>query len=573
MPLVFLPEASGEFIRSLPLAVIFSILASLIVSLTVVPFLSSRILKSHQGQTDGNAILRAFKKGIHKSYAPILEKALKKPILTVVLAALVFIGSLQLIPVLGFSLFPASEKPQFVINILSPLQSNIGYTDSITRLIEKELQSVPEIRYVSTNVGKGNPRIYYNVIPKNEQADYAQLFVQMDEHTSSTRKLAIIETLRKKWTPYAGAEIEVKNFEQGPPVIAPVEVRLLGENLDTLRNLAMTVENMLNKTPGTIYISNPIKNLKSDIRVRINREKASMLGIPTVNIDKAVRLAVAGLEIGKLTDDNGNDFNIMLKRPQEGTPGIQTLKTLYVNSISGRSYPLSEVATLQFETSALHINHINKNRTVSVSSFAGEGVLNGELINTVNEAMNKLKLPTGYSYQMGGELESRNESFGGFGKIIIITVFFFIAVLVLEFRTFKSTLIVLSVIPLGIVGAVLALLLTGNSLSFVATIGIIALAGIEVKNTILLVDFTNQLRMEGKSLDEAIREAGEVRFLPIILTTLTAIGGLIPIAISTNPLISPLAIVMIGGLISSTLLSRIVTPVIYKLIPPKVQTA
>jgi multidrug efflux pump subunit AcrB len=411
------------------------------------------------------------------------------------------------------------------------------------------------------------------VIPKNEQADYAQLFVQMDEHTSSTRKLAIIETLRKKWTPFAGAEIEVKNFEQGPPVIAPVEVRLLGENLDTLRNLAMTVENMLNKTPGTIYISNPIKNLKSDIRVRINREKASMLGIPTVNIDKAVRLAVAGLEIGKLTDDNGNDFNIMLKRPQEGTPGIQTLKTLYVNSISGRSYPLSEVATLQFETSALHINHINKNRTVSVSSFAGEGVLNGELINTVNEAMNKLKLPTGYSYQMGGELESRNESFGGFGKIIIITVFFFIAVLVLEFRTFKSTLIVLSVIPLGIVGAVLALLLTGNSLSFVATIGIIALAGIEVKNTILLVDFTNQLRMEGKSLDEAIREAGEVRFLPIILTTLTAIGGLIPIAISTNPLISPLAIVMIGGLISSTLLSRIVTPVIYKLIPPKVQTA
>jgi multidrug efflux pump subunit AcrB len=185
------------------------------------------------------------------------------------------------------------------------------------------MESVPEIRYVSTNVGKGNPRIYYNVIPKNEQADYAQLFVQMDEHTSSTRKLAIIETLRKKWTPYAGAEIEVKNFEQGPPVIAPVEVRLLGENLDTLRNLAMTVENMLNKTPGTIYISNPIKNLKSDIRVRINREKASMLGIPTVNIDKAVRLAVAGLEIGKLTDDNGNDFNIMLKRPQEGTPGIQ----------------------------------------------------------------------------------------------------------------------------------------------------------------------------------------------------------------------------------------------------------
>jgi multidrug efflux pump subunit AcrB len=143
-------------------------------------------------------------------------------------------------------------------------------------------------------------------------------------------------------------------------------------------------------------------------------------------------------------------------------------------------------------------------------------------------------------------------------------------VLILEFGTFKSTLIVLSVIPLGIVGALLALWFTGTPLSFVATVGLIALAGIEVKNTILLVDFTNQLRAEGMPMEQAIREAGEVRFLPIILTTLTAIGGLIPIAISTNPLISPLAIVMIGGLISSTLLSRIVTPVVYKLIPPRI---
>jgi multidrug efflux pump subunit AcrB len=185
--------------------------------------------------------------------------------------------------------------------------------------------------------------------------------------------------------------------------------------------------------------------------------------------------------------------------------------------------------------------------------------------------MNQMKLPDGYTYEMGGELESRNESFGGFAKVIIITVFLFIAVLILEFGTFKSTLIVLSVIPLGIVGAVLALLITGNSLSFVAIVGMIALAGIEVKNTILLVDFTNQLREQGKPLDVAIREAGEVRFLPIILTSLTAIGGLMPIAISTNPLISPLAIVLIGGLISSTLLSRVVTPVVYKLIPPRIE--
>ncbi|MDB5149241.1 MAG: multidrug transporter AcrB, partial [Mucilaginibacter sp.] len=178
----------------------------------------------------------------------------------------------------------------------------------------------------------------------------------------------------------------------------------------------------------------------------------------------------------------------------------------------------------------------------------------------------------GYSYEMGGEVESRNNSFGGFMSIILVTVFVFVAVLVLLFKTFKSTLIILSVIPLGVVGAAVALWVTGNSLSFVAIIGLIALAGIEVKNTILLVDFTNQLRQQGRSLQDAIREAGEVRFLPIVLTSLTAIGGLIPIAISTNPLISPLAIVLIGGLISSTLLSRIVTPIVYELIPPKIES-
>ncbi len=570
MPLVFMPEASGEFIRSLPLAVIFSIFASLLVSLTVVPFLSSRILKDHHEKTKGNIFLQSMQNIIHKSYAPVLKAALAKPIATIMIAVLLFIGAVSLFPVIGFSLFPESEKPQFIVNIITPLQSNLKYTDSISKEIEKELKSIQEVEYVSGNVGKGNPRIYYNIIPKNEQADQAQLFIQLKDNTNSKRKLEIIEELRKRWTPFPGARVEVKNFEQGPPVVAPVEIRLLGENLDTLRHLSMQVENMLNGMPGTIYINNPVKNLKSDIRVDINKEKASMLGIPTVNIDKAVRMAVVGLDMGKLTDDNGNDYTIRVSKSHTGDPSIDVFNNLYVNSILGKSFPLSEVATLKLETSPLTINHINKNRTVSVSSFAQKGTLNNDLINAVMKEMEKMKLPIGYSYVMGGEQESRNESFAGFGKIIIVTIFFFIAVLVLEFGTFKSTLIVLSVIPLGIVGAVLALLATGNSLSFVATIGIIALAGIEVKNTILLVDFTNQLRKQGMELNEAIKEAGEVRFLPIILTTLTAIGGLLPIALSTNPLISPLAIVMIGGLISSTLLSRVVTPVIYKMIPPKV---
>jgi len=572
MPLAFMPEASGEFIRSLPVSVISTILGSLIVALTVVPFLSSRILKPHADE-HGNIFLRGLQKLIHGTYAVLLDKALKRPWLTIVIAGAIFAGSLALIPVIGSSLFPSSEKPQFMIDITAPLQSNIYYTDTITRRVERELAKLPEVKYYSSNVGKGNPRVYYNVNQQNERTDFAEIFVQLQPDTKPDRKLEIIEKLRSQWTPFPGAQVEVKNFEQGQPMLSPVEVRILGDNLDTLRALASRVEDMLKKTEGAIYVNNPIRNLKSDIRININKDKAQQLGVPTVNIGRTVRMAVAGLPVGTFTDPNteGDDYTIMLSVPRPSYPDLTVFNNLYVNNNQGKAIPLSQLADIRFETSPLSINHYNKTRTVTVNAFVKKGYLNDKVINDVIAQMDRMKLPGGYSYQMGGEVEGRNESFGGFGSIILFTVFMFIAVLVLQFKTFKSTLIVLSVIPLGIVGAVLALLVTGNSLSFVATIGIVALAGIEVKNTILLVDFTNHLREEGMDLLQAIEEAGEKRFLPIILTTFTAIGGLLPIALSSNPLISPLAIVMIGGLISSTLLSRVVTPVIYKLMPPKVE--
>ena len=571
LPLVFLPEASGDFIRSLPMAVITCVLASMIVSITIIPFLSSRILKQHEGHSQGNLFLRALQKGIHRSYAPFLDKALNRPWMTLIIAGVIFVGSLQLMPVIGFSLFPASEKPQFLVNIKPPLQTSLATTDSIARFVEKELSQVEEIKYYTTNVGKGNPRIYYNEVPENERSDFSQIFVQLNDDTNPDEKLEIIERLRTKFNEYAGAKIEVKNFEQGPPITAPVEVRLVGDDLDSLRALAANVEQMLKGMEGTIYVNNPVKNLKSDIKVDINKEKASQLGIPTVNIDRTVRLAVTGLDIGKMPSDGDDEWSILVGTGKDSKPDIHVFDKLFVNNQLGQSIPLSQVADLSLDASPVSIDHYNKKRMVAVTAFVDKGFLADEVIAQTIENMDQMQLSKGYTYAMGGEYESRQESFGGFGTIIIITVFLFIAILILLFKTFKSTLIVLSVIPLGMVGALIALWMTGNSLSFVAIIGLIALAGIEVKNSILLVDFTNQLRKEGKGLEEAIREAGEIRFLPIVLTSLTAIGGLIPIAISTNPLIAPLAIVLIGGLISSTILSRVVTPVIYKIIAPSIE--
>lgn len=570
LPLIFLPGGPGEFIRGLPMAVISSVIASMIVSLTIVPFLASRILRTHHNPY-GNVFLRVLKKLISGSYSRLLERALKRPVLTLCLSMLIFAASLGLFRVIGFRLFPTSEKPIFLINVRMPLQTNLQENRRITAMLEDSLRKNTEIMYFTSNVGKGNPQIYYNVAQQNEKSDFAQVFVQLRDNAKPNEKKRIIEDLRSQFAAFPFAKIEVKDFEQGPPIEAPISIRLLGDNLDTLRRLASEVEGIVRQSPGAIYTNNELNVLKTDIKVRINKEKARTLGVLTVDVDKTVRMAVAGLEIGTYTDNNGDDYAILVTTPKNNVATLAAFENLYVNNAVGTPIPLKQIATITFESSPTTINHFNKNRFAKITAFTEKGVLANTVLKDVVPKLNAITFPQGYSYALAGEAESESDAFGGgFVVVILLTIFLFIAVLILQFKTFKGIVVVLSVIPLGVVGGVTMLFLTGNPMSFIAIIGFIGLAGIEVKNSILLVDFTNQLRSEGMELNKAIEQAGEIRFLPVVLTSLTAIGGLIPIALNPNPQISPLALVLIGGLLSSTILSRIVTPVLYKLIPPDV---
>ncbi len=569
LPLLFLPEASGDFIRSLPVAVVTTVAASLFVSLTIVPFLSSRIL-GVKHDPRGNIFMRGLNYLIQGTYARILNGALARPWLTIFIALLIFGGVLSLVPRVGFSLFPASEKPMFMINVTLPEGTAITATNEAVRHVESVLEQHPRVRYYTSNVGRGNPRIYYNEIPRMEASNYGQVFVQLLPEVAPKEKEQIIDELREALLFYPNAKIEVKNFEQGPPIDAPVAIRIFGDNLDTLRAVSMQVEALIRQTPGTIYVNNPLSTLRTDLKVSIQKEKTGLLGIPTAEIDRTVRLAVAGLEAGTFTDPAGENYDIVATVEKGQYPDLNVLQRTYVNSVTGMAVPLRQVAEVVFQSSPSIIRHYNKERFITINSFVRSGFLANDVNAAVVSQLAQFPFPKGYRYAVAGEAESRAKSFGGLGSIIVITLFGFLGVLVLEFGTFKSTLIVLSVIPLGIIGAILILLATGYTFSFVAVTGLIALAGIEVKNSILLVDFTNQLRKQGIPLEEAIRKAGEVRFVPIVLTSLTAIGGLTPLAIEFNPLYSPLAWVLIGGLITSTLLSRIVTPVLYKLLKPKV---
>lgn len=607
LPLVFLPEAAGDFIRSLPMAVVTTVLASLFVSLTIVPFLGSRLLAEHHDPR-GNIFLRGLKWAISKTYARLLTLGLRYPRWTMVASAAIFFGVLGLAGRAGFTVFPASERPMFYIDVETAPGTNLEYTNRVMQMVDSvlagymadEVKNLTRSRQVNlaatkdqkletsrstypghgaparivsfaTNVGHGNPRMYYNVIPRNESPDYGQIIVQLQDRTPPPVKVALIDELREKFKNVPGVVITVKNFEQGPPIEAPVAIRVFGENLDTLRSVAARVENMVSEIEGAIYVDNSIAAIKTDLQVNINRDKATSLGIPIVEIDRTIRLAVAGLNMGSFSTPNGDEYNLSVTLPKSTVfPDLDVFKNIYVNSLTGAAVPLSQVATLEFKRAPNVITHYDRDRYTLITAFVKSGFFAQEINAKIQENLEKMDFPKGTRYVIAGEVETSQRSFGGMGTIILITIFGLLAVLILEFKTFRSTIIVLSVIPLGVIGAVLALLVTGYPFSFTVVVGLIALMGIEVKNSILLVDFTNQLRLEGKGIDEAIQEAGEIRFVPILLTSLTAIGGLMPLAIEENPLYSPLAYVLIGGLISSTLLSRIVTPVLYKLLAPRV---
>jgi multidrug efflux pump subunit AcrB len=570
LPLMLLSGDSGKFIRVLPTAVLLTIAASLLVALTIIPFLASRLLSRHEAP-HGNRLLQWLTGGIHRFYQPLLHRALARPRLVVLgsLAACVVItvGTGALI---GFSLFPKANTPYFLITVETPAGSSLAETDRAVRFVEDKLRQMPQVSSYFSNIGHGNPKIYYNLLPPQSETNYGDLFVKLAAYdTRETPRL--LDRLRVQLGRYANARIQVKEFQNGPPISAPIAIRIVGPDLEQLHRLAHQVEKLIKETPGARDVDNPVRAIRTNLELKVDPQKAALLGVPTVELDRAVRLSVSGLTAGRYKDSDGEQYDIIVRTPISARADLSALDQVRVATLTGEILPLSQLASVEFTSAPATIDRFNRSRAVTIDAQVTNGFNTDRVTNAVLQRLDQMQWPRGYYYVPGGEAETRAESFGGMKVAAMIALLGIVAVLVLEFGSFKSTLIVLSVVPFGIAGGVVLLGLTGNSISFTAMIGFIALIGIETKNSILLVDFTNQLRREGVSLDEAIERAGEIRFLPILLTSATAIGGLLPLAIQNVGMYSPLAWVLIGGLISSTLVARVVTPVLYKLMPPDIR--
>jgi multidrug efflux pump subunit AcrB len=569
LPLMALPGNPGKFIRVLPVTVVATVTGSLFIAIFIIPFLASRLL-SEREDPHGSPLLQGLMRVIHHTYRPALHFCLARPKTTVVAA----IGgslllSAALVPVIGSSLFPKADTPQFLVTVEAPNGTSFAQTDRALQFVEHQLAHMPEVKSWFANLGRGNPQVYYNVVAHADSLNYAEVFVQLKEY-STRRTPRRLDELRTELSRYPGARIYVKEFVNGPAIAAPIAIRVIGPDLDVIDTLAAQVERLMIQTPGTRDVDNPLKVARTNLKLDVDSLKASLLGVPTVEFDRAVRLSIAGVPAGTYKDQSGEQYDIVVRTPIGSRADLDALGEVRIPTAGGAVLPVSQLATLQFEKAPTQIARYNRERMASVNSEVVDGYNTAKVTADVVRRLNRMSWPRGYRFSLGGEAQSSAEAFGGIGTAIIVTVFGIFAILVLEFGNFKSTLIVLTVVPLGVFGGLMMLLATGNSVSFTAGIGFIALIGIEIKNSILLVDFTNQLREQGVSIDEAIERAGEIRFLPILLTSATAIGGLLPLAIENVGLYSPMAWVIIGGLLSSTLLARLVTPVMYKLIPPSV---
>ena len=570
LPLLALPEGSGAYIRSLPVSVLCTVGASFLVAMTIIPFLASRILPRHEPE-GGNRLLQGVNGAIHNLYRPLLHRALARPWLTLVVMLGLCLTAAPMVKAMGASLFPAAETPEFLVRIETPNGTARSETARALRFVEDRLAKAPDVKWVSGNLGRGNPQPFYNENQHETDPAFAEAFVGLKAWTPGKSE-ALLDRFRTDFARYPGAKITIETFVNGPPIEAPIAIRLSGDDLDVLKVLAARTEAVLRRTPGARDVFNPLRLDRTDLNLGVDDAKAAALGVPAGAASRVARLALSGEDAARFRDEDGDDYSVKVRLPlAEGKDGarneLDALRSVYVPSAQGTTTPLSAIASPVLQSSPAQIDRYNRVRSVTVTAYVKTGALASRV---TADALTRLKadlpLPPGYRLSLGGQAEAQSNSFAGMGAAIVTAVLGIMAVLVLEFGRFRSALVVAGIIPLGVFGAIAALWITGNSLSFTAMIGIIALIGIEIKNSILLVDFTEQLHRQGVGLREAIEQAGEIRFLPVLLTSVTAIGGLLPLALERSGLYSPLSIAIIGGLVTSTLLSRVATPVMYWLV-------
>ncbi|WP_130805605.1 efflux RND transporter permease subunit [Senegalia massiliensis] len=569
LPIVFVEGITSTIFKELALTVTFSLLASLAVSLTLVPMLSSQILNvdinNEEKSKRKSFILHSFDKGFAKLesiYKRVLSWSLGHRKSTIIIALLVFSLSIaSLIPV-GAEFIPATDEGQFTVSVNLPIGSELDRTREVVVDVENRLEDMDIIDTVFTSIGSGGA-FSMGGSTENQATITGVLKKEREESTFN-----VAENIREKLSNIAGADINVNvtSNAMGPASMggAPVSIEIKGQDLDRLEDISEDFVSIIENVEGTREVSSNIGEGIPEVEVDIDSLKASNYGLTTAQIGNAVKSVISGTTASRYTTE-GNEIDIVLKGNDLYSENLENLKNLPISTPMGSQISLEKVADVKIVNGPISINRDSQSRMVTVNSKI-QGRDLSSVITDIEEKLEDYDLENGYSYEIAGENEQLEEAFGDLGLALVLAIVLVYMILASQFESLLHPFTIMFTVPLSIAGGALGLFITNRTLNVTSLIGAIMLIGIVVNNAIVLIDYINTRRKDGEERNIAIKNAGPIRLRPILMTTLTTVLGLLPIAIGLgegSEIQAPMATVVIGGLLLSTILTLVLIPVMY----------
>ncbi len=568
LPIVFVEGLAAELFRPLALTVSFSLLASLLVALTLIPMLSSKLLevevKGKDTKMRGKVIEFFTKKldGLNDIYKRILKWSINRRKTIITGVTLAFIASLALIPVIGTEFVPKMDQGEIQINVKLPDGALFEETNEVVLEIEKNISNIASIETLFTSVGSGGAMDFTGSSRTNVANIHVKL-VELSKRDIKTEQVG--DQIRQLVAGIPGAEIEVSEMDSGGMgMSAPLEITVSGDDLETLQEIANDIIKEAEQVDGLRELESSASKGMPELEIKVLKDKAALNGLSTATIASTARAAFQG-DIATVFKTGSNEINVRVILDDYEKKTLQDLRNLEIFTPIGTTVFLEEVADVKIIEGPSTINRKGQTRQVTVQGAIVERDL-GSIVTDLQARVDKLSVPEGYSINFGGQSKDMAEAFGDLTLALILAIVLVYMIMAAQFEALLHPFVIMFSLPATFIGIVFGLAATGRSLSVPAFIGVIMLAGIVVNNAIVLVDYINTLRKEGMSMEEAILKAGPTRLRPILMTTLTTVLGLIPLTLGLGEgaeVQAPMATVVVFGLTFSTVITLVLVPVMY----------
>jgi len=575
-PMIFWPGIMGEFMKYLPITLIMALSASLFVALAINPVLSARYqrvtIKTKRSRKDG-LIIRA--------YLSFLMWALNHRLILALSAFALLLASVAAYGAFGrgTEFFPETEPRRAYITVKAPEGTNLDASDAIVAQVERTAAQYEDIHYIIAHVGavggdpfsQGGTGTHINRVV----IDFK------DFHEREKPSSEIVDELRTRLLKdIRGAEVQVEKEKEGPPTGPPVNLEISGKDIVVLGELAQRARKIIEQIPGIVDLKDNFVRGKPEITVRIDKEKAALFNLDTLTIATTVKSAINGAKVGVFREGK-DEYDIIAKLPEKDRRSLESVKRLTISGPAGEPVPITSVADIGVSSGLGAIMRLDQKRVVTVSANVSGRLANDAIRDIEKRLVEQVEWPRGYSFRFTGEQREQEKAQAFLIKAFAATLFLIAIILITQFNSVATPLIILTSVLLSLIGVFLGLLVTDTAFGIIMTgIGVISLAGVVVNNAIVLIDYSNQLRDKGLSYRESLIKAGLVRFRPVMLTAITTILGLLPMAAGvsvdfrkltlevgseSSQWWGPMAVAVIFGLGVATLLTLVIVPVLCSL--------